>query len=79
VLHRYETDLLDDKACFAIRLRCAVDFVAITLEDPLLPPVLLPKDWPRPAAQRIHKQLQRSLAEPYKRFFEAIYQTGEGG
>jgi phenylacetic acid degradation operon negative regulatory protein len=64
---------LDDKSCFATRLRSLFHFVGITLEDPGLPAILLPESWPRPAGQKLFKQLQHSLAEPAERFFDHVY------
>ena len=66
-----------DGDCFAWQLRSLFEFVAITLEDPTLPPCLLPEDWPRAAAQRLFKELEQALAEPAERFFDAIYRTIE--
>ncbi|MBU0704576.1 MAG: hypothetical protein KKC18_11995 [Chloroflexi bacterium] len=74
-LHLFEAGILDDKGCFTAQLRSLVDFVTVTLEDPALPPSLLPKDWSRPSAQLLFKELQRVLSEPAKRFFDAIYET----
>lgn len=69
---------LGDEACFVARLRSLYEFVAITLEDPALPSSLLPKDWPRPAAQAFFKELQHALTEPAERFFDSIYETMKG-
>ena len=76
VLRRFEVGLLDDKECFAAHLRSLIDFVAITLEDPALPSVLLPEDWPRPTAQMLFKELKQALTEPAESFFDAIYKGG---
>jgi phenylacetic acid degradation operon negative regulatory protein len=75
VLRRFKTGILDDEECFAAHLRSLVEFVAITLEDPALPPSLLPEGWPRPVAQLLFKELQQALAKPAERFFDAIYET----
>jgi len=77
VLRRFEVGVLDDEHCFAARLRSLFEFVAITLKDPTLPSSLLPKDWPRPAAQSLFEELQKSLTEPAERFFDAICRTTE--
>lgn len=73
VLCRFEAGTLDDEECFAARLRSLIDFIAITLKDPALPPSILPKDWPRPSAQLFCKELQQALAESANHFFDAIY------
>ena len=72
VLRRCEAGELDDEGCFATQLLSLCQFVAITLEDPALPPPLLPEDWPRPAAQALFKGLQHALSEPAACFFEAV-------
>jgi len=75
VLRHFEAGMLDDEVCFVARLRSLFEFVAITLNDPALPPSLLPEDWPRPSAQLLFKELQHALAEPAEHFFDTIYQT----
>jgi phenylacetic acid degradation operon negative regulatory protein len=78
VIRRFEASILDDEECFAARLRSLIDFVSITLEDPALPPCLLPEDWPRPSAQLLFKELLQALTEPAERFFDTIYKTKGG-
>lgn len=75
ILHRFETGDLQDEECFAARLRSLFEFVAINLEDPALPPSLLPEDWPRPSARALFKELLSALTEPAERFFDAICQV----
>ncbi len=75
VLKLCQAGSLEDKHCFAHQLRCLCEFVAITLEDPILPLHLLPEDWPRPTAQTLFKQLQCACDEPANRFFDSIYRT----
>jgi phenylacetic acid degradation operon negative regulatory protein len=75
LLHLYQTGQLDDEACFATRLQNLWAFGNIAMDDPILPPALLPEDWPRPQAQRLCGELQRVLAEPAERFFDSIYET----
>jgi phenylacetic acid degradation operon negative regulatory protein len=77
VLRHLEADRLEDRACFAIRLENLWSFYAVASEDPILPPDLLPKDWPRLRAQELSVEIQRVLAEPAERFFETIYETIE--
>ena len=74
VLHRLETGRLDDRACFAIRLENLWGFYAVASEDPVLPPNLLPADWPRLWAEELAVEIQRVLAEPADRFFATIYE-----
>jgi len=75
-LRCFEAGALDDEACFAARLQSLIDFVSITLDDPALPPSLLPEDWPRPSAQLLFKELLQVLTEPAERFFDTIYRKG---
>lgn len=75
VLRRLEAGRLEDRACFATRLENLWGFYAVASEDPVLPPDLLPEDWPRPRAEELSVRIQRVLAEPASRFFETIYET----
>jgi len=75
VLHRLAASRLEDRACFAIRLENLWGFYAAASEDPVLPPDLLPEDWPRLRAEELSVKIQRALAEPASRFFETIYET----
>lgn len=75
VLRRLEADRLEDRACFATRLENLWGFYAVASKDPILPPDLLPEDWPRFRAEELSVKIQRVLAEPAERFFETIYET----
>jgi phenylacetic acid degradation operon negative regulatory protein len=75
VLQRLEAGRLDDRACFATRLENLWGFYAVASEDPVLPPDLLPEDWPRFRAEELSVKIQHVLAEPAERFFETIYET----
>jgi len=75
LLHRLEAGDLSDKESFAARFRSLFEYVAITLEDPGLPPALLSDDWPRPAAESLFEQLHQALTGPAERFFDSIYQA----
>jgi DNA-binding transcriptional regulator PaaX len=75
VLHHFEAGLLDDKACFAIRLRNLWEFYAIARDDPILPSSLLPEGWPRSEAKPLSVEVQRVLAEPPERYFDTIFKT----
>jgi phenylacetic acid degradation operon negative regulatory protein len=74
-LRRLEASRLEDRACFAIRLENLWGFYAVASEDPVLPPDLLPEDWPCLEAEELSVKIQRALAEPAERFFETIYET----
>ncbi|MGD9101834.1 MAG: PaaX family transcriptional regulator C-terminal domain-containing protein, partial [Anaerolineae bacterium] len=73
LLRRFEAGLLDDEACFATRMRNLWEFWYIAQDDPILPPALLPEDWPRPRAASLSVEVQHVLFEPAERFFDAIY------
>jgi phenylacetic acid degradation operon negative regulatory protein len=79
MVDRLEATGLDGEACFAAQLRSTVDFVDITLQDPALPPALLPADWPRPAAHNAFERLQRVAMRAADRFFDRIYVTEAEG
>ncbi len=79
VLRRFEAGRLDDEECFAYRLRNISEFAPMILKDPTLPSSLLPKDWPRPTAQLLTKELQQALAGPAERYFDTIYETTTRG
>ena len=75
VLRRLEAGQLEDRACFATRLENLWGFYAVASTDPILPPDLLPDDWPRLRAEELSVKIQHVLAEPADRFFETIYET----
>lgn len=76
ILRRFEAGAIGDEECFAARLQSLFEFVAITLQDPDLPPSLLPQDWPRSSAQLLFKELLQALAKPADCFFDTICKTG---
>ncbi len=53
------------------------EFMSIIIEEPALPPVLLPEGRPRPAARSLYMSLRQLLAEPAGHFFDEIYHTSE--
>jgi phenylacetic acid degradation operon negative regulatory protein len=75
VLRRLEAGRLEERVCFAVRLENLWDFYAIASEDPILPPDLLPEDWPRLRAEELSVQIRYVLAEPANGFFETLYET----
>jgi phenylacetic acid degradation operon negative regulatory protein len=75
VLRHFEAGLLNDKACFAIRLQNLWEMYAIARDDPILPSSLLPEGWPRSEAESLSVEVQRVLAEPAERYFDTIYKT----
>jgi phenylacetic acid degradation operon negative regulatory protein len=75
VLRRLEAGQLEDRACFATRLENLWGFYAVASQDPVLPPDLLPEDWPRFRAEALSVEIQRVLAEPAERFFDTVFET----
>jgi phenylacetic acid degradation operon negative regulatory protein len=77
VLSGLEAGLLDDEACFATRMRNLWEIYAVAKDDPILPPALLPEDWPRFEAVELSAQVRHALSVPAERFFDTIYATSE--
>ncbi len=79
VLDRFATGQVEPEAAFAAKQLSVCEFVAISLDDPALPPPLLPTDWPRPAAQELSSSLLQTLDEPAWLFFDGIRPLEEKG
>jgi phenylacetic acid degradation operon negative regulatory protein len=77
VLHGLEAGQLDDEACFATRMQNLWEIYAVARDDPILPPALLPEDWPRFEAVELSAQVRHVLSAPAERFFDTIYETSE--
>jgi len=77
VLHSVDAGLLDDEVCFATRMRNLWEIYAVAKDDPILPPALLPEDWPRSEAVELSAQVRHVLSAPAERFFDTIYVTSE--
>jgi phenylacetic acid degradation operon negative regulatory protein len=77
VLRSLEAGQLDDEACFATRMRNLWEIYAVARDDPILPPALLPADWPRFEAVELSAQVRHVLSAPAERFFDTIYETSE--
>jgi phenylacetic acid degradation operon negative regulatory protein len=77
VLQGLEAGLLDDEVCFATRMHNLWEIYAVAKDDPILPPALLPEDWPRFEAVELSAQVRHVLSAPAERFFDAIYETSK--
>ena len=77
VLQSLDAGLLDDEACFATRMHNLWEIYAVAKDDPILPPALLPEDWPRFEAVELSAQVRHVLSAPAERFFDTIYVTAE--
>jgi phenylacetic acid degradation operon negative regulatory protein len=77
VLHGVDAGLLDDEVCFATRMRNLWEIYAVAKDDPILPPALLPEDWPRFEAVELSVLARHVLSAPAERFFDTVYETSE--
>jgi phenylacetic acid degradation operon negative regulatory protein len=77
VLQDLDAGLLDNEACFATRMRNLWEIYAIAKDDPILPPALLPEDWPRFEALELSAQVRHVLSAPAELFFDTIFVTSE--
>jgi phenylacetic acid degradation operon negative regulatory protein len=77
VLQDLEAGLLGDEACFATRMHNLWEIYTVAKDDPILPPALLPEDWPRFKAIELSAQVRHVLSVPAERFFDSIYVTSE--
>ena len=62
VLQGLEAGLLDDEVCFATRMRNLWEIYSVAKDDPILPPALLPEDWPRFGAVELSAQVRHALS-----------------
>jgi phenylacetic acid degradation operon negative regulatory protein len=80
VLRDVESGLLDDEGCFAIRMHNLWEIYSVAKDDPILPPTLLPADWPRFEAVELSARVRHVLSASAERFFDTLYvvsgQTG---
>jgi phenylacetic acid degradation operon negative regulatory protein len=77
VLQDLDAGLLDDEACFATRMHNLWEIYAVAKDDPILPPALLPEDWPRFEAVELSARVRHALSVPAERFFDTIYETAD--
>ncbi|PWC34202.1 phenylacetic acid degradation operon negative regulatory protein PaaX [Azospirillum sp. TSO35-2] len=71
-------DTLDPAVCFALRTLMIHDFRRILLRDPMLPPDLLPADWPGQESRMLTRNLYRRLAAPSEAFLMGAATTANG-
>jgi len=62
-------DLAD---CFGKRFCISAEYVALRLDDPMLPLELLSKDWPGIEAQRLYRKMCDSLKTPADEFVDLV-------
>jgi len=63
---------LDMAECFALRFCMTAEYVALKLEDPVLPLELLPKNWVGARAQRLHDDLWGLLKPGADAFVDSV-------
>ena len=68
----------DPRACFVLRTLMVHDFRRILLRDPMLPPDLLPADWPGQESRMLMRNLYRRLAGPSESYLMAALTTANG-
>ncbi len=77
---RYKADMqarrnFDEGACFAQRFCLTAEYVALRLEDPMLPLELLPKNWKGVKAQRTYSKLRDLLSPAADDFVDVVLKT----
>jgi phenylacetic acid degradation operon negative regulatory protein len=75
---RYKVDLqtrkiVDPGECFAQRFCLTAEYVALRLEDPMLPLGLLPKNWVGIEAQRVYCKLRDLLSPAADDFVDTVF------
>jgi phenylacetic acid degradation operon negative regulatory protein len=69
-----QTDGLADGQAFVFRFWLIHEYQRFFLEDPDLPPELVPADWPGHQAAALFEHLHARLAPGANRFFEAVFE-----
>jgi phenylacetic acid degradation operon negative regulatory protein len=69
-----ESYSMDPAECFAERFCLTAEYVALRLEDPMLPLELLPANWLGLRAQRLHDALWHSLKPAAENFVDSVLQ-----
>ncbi len=68
----------DPRVAYVLRTLMIHDFRRILLRDPMLPPDLLPPDWPGQEARTLARNLYRRLRQPSESFLMAALTTANG-
>lgn len=71
-------DDLDPRRCFLLRTLMIHDFRRILLRDPMLPPDLLPPDWPGQASRMLTRNIYRLILGPSESFVMNSLTTADG-
>lgn len=68
----------EPRVCFLVRTLMIHDFRRILLRDPMLPPDLLPTDWPGQEARMLTRNLYRRLLGPSEAYLMSALTTANG-
>ncbi len=71
-------DTPDPRLCFMMRTLMIHDFRRILLRDPMLPPDLLPADWPGQESRMLTRNLYRRLTGPSEAYLMSALTTANG-
>jgi phenylacetic acid degradation operon negative regulatory protein len=71
-------EVLSDADAFTARILLIHHYRRVVLRDPLLPPALLPRDWPGRAARKVCGEIYRALLAPSEQWLDR-HGTSETG
>jgi len=71
-------DQPDPRVCFVLRTLMIHDFRRILLRDPMLPPDLLPPDWPGQESRMLTRNIYRRIRQPSEAFLMSALTTANG-
>ncbi|MBP2313552.1 phenylacetic acid degradation operon negative regulatory protein PaaX [Azospirillum soli] len=72
------TDSPDPRLCCVLRTLMIHDFRRILLRDPMLPPDLLPPDWPGQESRMLTRNIYRLVRQPAESFLMSALTTANG-
>jgi phenylacetic acid degradation operon negative regulatory protein len=68
---------ISPESCFVRRFQLVHEYRSFPLEDPFLPPPLLPKDWKGDTAATVFETYHAVLAEPAERYVKDVCDGGD--
>ncbi|WP_448204344.1 phenylacetic acid degradation operon negative regulatory protein PaaX [Azospirillum sp. sgz302134] len=68
----------DPRLCYVLRTLMIHDFRRILLRDPMLPPDLLPPDWPGQESRMLTRNIYRLIRQPSENFLMSALTTANG-
>jgi phenylacetic acid degradation operon negative regulatory protein len=69
---------ISPESCFVRRFQLVHEYRKFPLEDPFLPPPLLPKDWKGDKAASVFETYHAVLADPAERYVADVCDAGDG-